>query len=88
MKGDQDLKAGPSVSSVQSLRRKLWQRSFQVSCIFLVLLLGYTTLTKLVQNGEKQLWKWGDSGSEDNGQEKSSKGSKYLLGVGKADITG
>ena len=83
----QDLKAGPSIASIRPRRASSWQRSIQAICIFLALLLGYSTFTEISKGGQGLIWKW-TYGGEKNGQEQSSKGSQYLLGVGKADITG
>lgn len=83
----QDLKAGPSDNTFQRRRPSQWQRSIQILCIFLVLLLGYATLRNFLPLGEGRLWNWNLLGEESVGR-KSSKGTQYLLGVGKADITG
>jgi neutral ceramidase len=82
------LKAGPSDASLRPRRPSQWQRSVQILFIFLLLVLGYVTFTNLFNNGEGQVWKWNNSGNEDGGRGKGLKGSQYLLGVGKADITG
>lgn len=59
--------------------------------IALVLILGGYTVLKnlfLVEERLDQGWKLHDGLGGNLGDFKSSKGSQYLLGVGKADITG
>jgi hypothetical protein len=87
-------KAGPSQAQPQWTRKSSKWRGLVGSLIKAlsigaVLLLGYAAFTDSFLH-KRQGWFWKFQGSQDDkpGQYGNSKGSRYLLGVGKADITG
>ena len=53
------------------------------------LVLGYITFVRLFHGGVEVNWIWRTTNQDGSGNEhESATGSQYLLGVGKADITG
>lgn len=58
--------------------------------ILFVLGMGYAAFEHARLDKQRYSWFWDldDSYGDRTGEHESSKGSKYLLGVGKADITG
>jgi neutral ceramidase len=87
----QDLKAGPSEDQPRLAPDSSKLRRFiKLGCIAIALLLACAVFTEKSFYGRKQGWIWRlheEYGSSENHQ-KHSNGSLYLLGVGKADITG
>lgn len=89
MDNPQKSKAGPStrvpLRAPPEVRRSSFTRSLYVA---IVALIGCVVVITLSPEAGIQSW-WKPKGSSFNGeQHKSLKGSQYLLGVGKADITG
>ncbi|CAG8976308.1 hypothetical protein HYALB_00005714 [Hymenoscyphus albidus] len=89
-------KAGPSGSSLRDRPMRaerscsLLQRVAKVLSVFvmLVFIYGLYSLFFGYRAGNVWTWKAYDGGYEEYGDTGGSVGSKYLLGVGKADITG
>jgi len=91
----QDLKAGPSeVQSRWAPENRKWKRQVvalvKALSIVTFLVLAYAAFSYLFLANGRQLWAWELLGSQNGnaGQQENSKGNRYLLGVGKADITG
>lgn len=87
-----ELKAEPSEEETQTWaheqdnsrwrgQRAAW---IKAAIALVVLALGWTTFVHICGNGERFARYW----NSDRWQHGGSKGSQYLLGVGKADITG
>lgn len=94
MEQDPKGKAGPLDLDRRELRRnnfnirRLMINTFGFALVVALLLCSYY---KFVGGAlREELLSWTDDGHKNNGQmqDGSSKGSQYLLGVGKADITG
>jgi neutral ceramidase len=87
----QDVKAGPSETRSQWTRQPtISQRLFKALAIVIIISLGCFAFAQLFLNQQK-LFRFWEKGSNRNGNEwhhDSSKKTQYLLGVGKADITG
>jgi neutral ceramidase len=84
-----DQKAGPSQARPSWTKETSKWRRQTVKAVVVVtaLLLGYMVYRS--HSGAKSSWSWKLNGQDGDGKEHgSSKGSQYLLGVGKADITG
>jgi neutral ceramidase len=84
-----DSKAGPSQHPPRRNQHKPRWRRQPLKAIALVaaLALGYLAVVRLYVLGFESSWLW--KSHDSNGKERvSAKGSRYLLGVGKADITG
>jgi hypothetical protein len=79
----QELKAGPSQQS--SRLKGTWLKT---ASVIVLLLLGYWTFVYDRQSGAFVFQSASNAAGNNRGQNLSSKGSQYLLGVGKADITG
>ncbi|RDL37943.1 uncharacterized protein BP5553_05376 [Venustampulla echinocandica] len=91
--GPHDLALAPLKLRTQgSPKARRWFRDFiaAFSTITILIFLGYTTAEHIFGDRSRSTWFWRlhDSQSENDGQKGSSRGSQYLLGVGKADITG
>jgi neutral ceramidase len=82
------MKAGP-LDGPKHRPQSWWRREkFRITIISLGLLVfGYTFLNSNLGVKKYVSWKT-DSGFGPPKEDVSSKGSQYLLGVGKADITG
>lgn len=83
-------KAGPSEAHPRLDDRPRWKRLAKLVWLSFAVLLVYIALYQLrLQNGT-QTWIWGSHGRYDDGEKHQDQahGSLYLLGVGKADITG
>ncbi len=78
-----ELKGGSSEGS--SKLRGTWLKT---ASVIVLLLLGYWTFIYDRQGGGFVFQSASDAEGENGGPRESSKGSQYLLGVGKADITG
>jgi len=81
----QNSNSGLSAPSPQLVSLK-YGRIFKAMCCALIVVLGYIAFLGLSRDGSKQLWAW-KLGGNTNGEHQAG-GSQYLLGVGKADITG
>ncbi|KAF7858645.1 hypothetical protein EAF04_009245 [Stromatinia cepivora] len=94
MEQDPEVKAGPFDLNRREHRRNSSRihrsvgNSVGVALVFACLLLFYDMLVG--GSLRKEFWTWaeGSYGSNGHEQDGSSKGSQYLLGAGKADITG
>jgi len=89
-----DLKAAPFPTGLYGTkdgRSQRWRKvPFQTLLIAVTLIVTYCAYSLVFGDGRNQVWQWkleGDSG-ETGGVYGSSQGGQYLLGVGKADITG
>jgi len=70
-----------------------WQRRLgaliKATAIAAVLVLGYTAFVPLSFDHERKSWSWMFSSQQHSGEQyETRKGSQFLIGVGKADITG
>lgn len=89
-----ESKAGPSAEQEWSREVPRWRRNIQALvktiAIIAALAVGYVAFVHMKLDGQKYSWFWDldDSYGAQAGVHASSKGSQYLLGVGKADITG
>ena len=84
-------KAGPTQGQPRWNQQTSTRRRHAAKAIVLVaaLLLGCMTFVSVSRDGLDSDWLWrmtGQSGNEN--EHERAKGSQYLLGVGKADITG
>lgn len=88
MEKHQNSRSGSSgIPSRQSSSRKV--RLLKAVCCAALLVLGYIVFIHHFLKDNKQLWTWRLWGDEiDSHRNASTEGSQYLLGVGKADITG
>ncbi|KAG0651917.1 N-acylsphingosine amidohydrolase 2 [Hyphodiscus hymeniophilus] len=91
MESLQHRKAGPS--EAQSLWRRESSKRKRLSraiAFLLALALGCFAFTRLILDNQRETWVWGKLGNQgSNGwSHESSNRTQYLLGVGKADITG
>ena len=88
-------KAGPSqvphswFQEGSNRRGLVWSLTRSLS-VLVIFLLGYAALIGLSPDKKWKVWDWNLQGSQDDktGHYDDSDGSQYLLGVGKADITG
>jgi neutral ceramidase len=91
MKQPHDVKAGPSQPQPRWIQQtSRWRRQI-VKAIALVaaLMLGYMAFVRLSRSSVGINWIWRTTSQDGNEHEReSAKGSQYLLGLGKADITG
>jgi neutral ceramidase len=86
-----DSKAGPSQLQPRwSEQRSGWRRQTLKAIAFVAALaLGYLAFVHLSHDGLESNWLWRTTTQDGNRKEgESSRRSQYLLGVGKADITG
>lgn len=83
-------KAGPSGALPRHDDSFRWRRLAKLAWLSFAALLIFITFYQLYLYGGKQTWIWGSHGGYDDGQkhQEPAHGSLYLLGVGKADITG
>ena len=84
-------KAGPSQVQPRYFPEKSGWRGqvgslMKALSIVAVMLLTYAVLREMFLDKKRQVWVW--KFHDKTAQNGSSKGSQYLLGVGKADITG
>lgn len=84
----QELKAGPSAARSKPRQASKWQYMLKALSIIIVLFLGYTTFFNEFFSERRQIWSWDLYRGKHRGHDNVLKGSQYLLGVGKADITG
>ncbi len=84
-----DQKAGPSQAQTRSAQAaSRWRRQiFMAALIVAVLILGYVVRQSHYDEISSWFWRLNGQNREAKGHE-TSRGSQYLLGVGKADITG
>ncbi|TAQ83734.1 hypothetical protein B7494_g7939 [Chlorociboria aeruginascens] len=83
----QDLKAESPEVQINRVRERRWSWQVKTLTVGIFMVLGYASYLRLFQYNKKQAWAWGLNG-QNGGDRQSSKGSQYMLGVGKADITG
>jgi neutral ceramidase len=90
----QDVKAGPSGGQPQWIQKSHTPNHSRrlvivaAAATLLVYILRYTALIAILSDDFRSVWLF-YSGKHSSGADLgSSKGSRYLLGVGKADITG
>jgi neutral ceramidase len=86
----QSLQSGSSAASPQQLGWKQG-RLLKAICCAVIVALGYFAFIQLYSGGSAQSWVWKFTGSKTGSHGAASQnesGSLYLLGVGKADITG
>jgi neutral ceramidase len=84
-------KAGPSQAQPRwSQDKSGWRRQTLKAIAFVAALaLGYLAFVRLYHDGLESNWLWRTTSQDGNGKDGGNgKGSQYLLGVGKADITG
>ena len=87
----QNLKAGPSEAQHRWRgETSKSQRLFNALTIVIVVSLGCFAFVQLFLVQQKQTWFWRQAGDQNSKEwyHESSKRTQYLLGVGKADITG
>lgn len=89
----QELKAGPSERPRWNLETSKWRRQakalIMAGPVVAFFLMGYFSFGYFSAARHDWTLRWpGDESRLGGWQEKSSRGSQYLLGVGKADITG
>ena len=87
----QDVKAGPSSTRPQWTREaSKSQRLFKALAVVIVFSLGCFSFVQLFLDKQKTIWFWEKEGNPkgNDWHHESSKRTQYLLGVGKADITG
>lgn len=85
------LKAGPSEVSTRAPEDSpRWKQLARLILLFLALSFAYSAFHQLYHHTGNRLWLWGPGGGDNDGQkhQENFHGSLYLLGVGKADITG
>lgn len=85
-----EIKAGPSGSTGKRTQKPQTQRRvvWPVAAVVLVFIFVYSYSVGFLPD-QNQLWGWKfQSGDAQGEQYESSQGSRYLLGVGKGDITG
>ncbi|ESZ97560.1 neutral/alkaline non-lysosomal ceramidase [Sclerotinia borealis F-4128] len=91
MEQDPEMKAGPfDLDRREPRRNSFYSRRFVMNAVGVILVAAFLLFSYSTFTGgslRKEFWIWKD---EDYGQQQdvSSKGSQYLLGIGKADITG
>jgi hypothetical protein len=92
MNQSQDQKAGPSEVPAAGPVHGRWRRLIKLTCLCLAVLSACATLYHLLLRDGRPAWVWRPLGGYDgyDGVQKaeSPSRSRYLLGVGKADITG
>jgi neutral ceramidase len=93
MDHSQLLKAGPSEGSSRTRapeESSRWRRLARLIYLLLALSFAYSAFHQLHRYTGKQLWLWGAYEGNNYGPKHQDNvpGSLYLLGVGKADITG
>lgn len=91
MEEHHDSKAGPSQPQPRWMQRtSRWQRqAVKAIALVVVVTLGYIAFVRLSNDGFEANWLWRTTSQAGYGNKHgSSKGSQYLVGVGKADITG
>lgn len=92
MNQSQDQKAGPSEVLAAGPVHGRWRRLVKLTCLGLALLSACATLYHLLLRDGRHAWVWRPLGGYDgyDGVQKAEgpSRSRYLLGVGKADITG
>jgi neutral ceramidase len=86
-----DSKAGPSQPQPrwrqQASRWRL--QAIKATVLVAAVVLGYMAFVRLYHGGLEVNWLWRTINQDGNRNEhESAKGNQYLLGVGKADITG
>jgi neutral ceramidase len=89
-----ESKAGPSAEPEWPREVPRWRRNLQALvktiAIVTILAVGYVAFVHTKVDRQRYSWFWDldDSYGAQAGAHATTKGSKYLLGVGKADITG
>lgn len=89
MLSPQDLKAGPSEPTLRWTHEpSKSKRLFKALAIAIILSLGCFAFTQLSRDRQNIIWGKGVNHNSNEWHHESSKRTQYLLGVGKADITG
>jgi neutral ceramidase len=92
MEDTQDLKAGPLEEKPRFTETQRWRGRINLRLVFALVLIFLACVTFLKAPPDNAWGSWGwdlyEDGDGGEAHHESSKGSKYLLGVGKADITG
>jgi hypothetical protein len=86
-----DLKAGPSKAQARWKRQTTTSQGFfKALATALVLALSCLAFIRLFLDQQKHIWFWEKGANHENNEwhHESSTRTQYLLGVGKADITG
>ena len=84
----QSWKAGPSAVQPVTWRVSKWQYVLKALSVGVLLGVFYATFTRYFPGERKHPLSWQLYENENGTAHKTLKGSQYLLGVGKADITG
>lgn len=83
------MKAGPSEALRPRHELSKSKRLFNALAIAIILTLSCLAFAQLFLDQQRKTWFQGVGGNQRNGWNyESSKRTQYLLGVGKADITG